>query len=309
MLKLGPWGIAGGKPGDINRNPQRLVRISICITECINALEFMYDDQDGQTTKVGTWGAYKYGGSGWTTHFYDKLCIYISIDIKPGEHVNHVSGTTNKKGVSSLKIITSYRNEYGPYGKQDGTEFSLPLRQGRCEVVAFFCNYGATLESLGVYVRPRKTGSLVQVGPWGGHGGNSTDLVRANMPNRLQRITIHGGERSGERIYGFSYAYIDKKGKKIEVGPWGSTSKGRKREFTMNGDNYVNFISGTHDEYGITSLMFIDFNEDVHGPYGCAAGHAFSLQLPEDGAAVSFFGRAGTNSLVGFGAYVALQDD
>jgi hypothetical protein len=68
MLKLGPWGIAGGKPGDINRNPQRLVRISICITECINALEFMYDDQDGETTKVGTWGAYKYGGNGWTTH-------------------------------------------------------------------------------------------------------------------------------------------------------------------------------------------------------------------------------------------------
>jgi hypothetical protein len=162
--------------------------------------------------------------------------------------------------------------------------------------------------------QPPTTTALSGLGPGGGVCIDPSDeslyvTDRTPTADRLQRITIHGGERSGERIYGFSYAYIDKKGKKIEVGPWGSTSKGRKREFTMNGDNYVNFISGTHDEYGITSLMFIDFNEDVHGPYGCAAGHAFSLQLPEDGAAVSFFGRAGTNSLVGFGAYVALQDD
>jgi hypothetical protein len=46
----------------------------------------MYDDQDGQTTKVGTWGAYKYGGSGWTTHVLTlAFCLRDkSLQLMPG---------------------------------------------------------------------------------------------------------------------------------------------------------------------------------------------------------------------------------
>jgi hypothetical protein len=77
----------------------------------------------------------------------------------------------------------------------------------------------------------------------------------------------------------------------------------------MNEDNYINFISGTHDQYGITSLKFVNSEEEVYGPFGCPSGTAFSVPLPESGAAVGFFGRSGTDGLVGFGAYVAPQED
>uniref|UniRef100_A0ACD5XVU6 Uncharacterized protein n=1 Tax=Avena sativa TaxID=4498 RepID=A0ACD5XVU6_AVESA len=295
-VKVGPWGAPSGQPCDINSlsSPQRLVSISICSNEtpggCINGFSFTYVDQTGRAISSGTWG----------TNFIG--CV-TTIKMNPGEHVNHVSGTANNRGVTSLKLGTN-QTEHGPYGWPSGPEFSVPLRQGKGEVVAFFGHSGDSLKALGVYVPGRKE-SPGKVGPWGGHAGSSRDLLGSNMPERLQSISIRSSERSGGRIYGFSYAYLDHNGQRIHVGPWGSKTKGQKREFTMNEDNYINLVSGTHDEYGITSLKFVNSEEEVYGPFGCPTGTAFSVPLPENGAAVGFFGRAGADTLVGFGAYVA----
>lgn len=101
----------------------------------------------------------------------------MQIYMNQGEHVNDVSGTSNSRGVTSLKIVTNQ-------GCPAGDAFSVPLRQGKNEVVAFFGHSGDTLKSLGVYV-PGAKECPVKVGPWGGHLGSSRDLYASNMPVQL----------------------------------------------------------------------------------------------------------------------------
>jgi hypothetical protein len=101
---------------------------------------------------------------------------------------------------------------------------------------------------------------------------------------------------------------FDKNGQCIRVGPWGSKTKGHKHEFSMNKGNYVNFISGTHDNHGVTLLKFVS-TKDVYGPFGYLIGQPFSVPLQENHALVSFFGYSGGQNLVGFGAYIVSQDD
>lgn len=229
--------------------------------------------------------------------------------MKYGDCLYYVSGSANNTGVTSLMLGTN-RTVHGPFGCRAGTEFSVPLWQGKSDVVAFFGRSGDTLKALGVYVSGRKE-SPAKVGPWSYlNAGSWRDLNTSNMPGQLWTITIRSSERSGGRIYGFSYTYIDQNCQCIHVGPWGSRTKGQEQEFVMEEqDNYITYISGTHDEHGITSLKFVNSKEEVYGPFGCAEGPAFSVPLPENGAAVGFFGRATLDGIVGFGAYVAPQDD
>lgn len=297
-VKIGSWGLPSGKLCDINSysSPQRLISITVYSNEtsggCIVGFSFTYVDQTGGAINVGTWGN-TWGG---------VKTIYMN----QGEHVNDVSGTSNSRGVTSLKIVTN-QGDRGTYGCPAGDAFSVPLRQGKNEVVAFFGHSDDTLKSLGVYV-PGAKECPVKIGPWGGHLGSSRDLYASNMPVQLQSIAVRSSERSGGRVFGFSYNYLDKAGQRISVGPWGSRTKGQQRNIAMNEDNYVTFISGTYDDYGVTSLKF-ESTQDDYGPFGCPVGTAFSVPVRDTGAIVGFFGRSSADGLVGFGAYVVPLDD
>lgn len=87
----------------------------------------------------------------------------------------------------------------------------------------------------------------------------------------LQSIAVRSSERSGGRVFGFSYNDLDKDGQRISVGPWGSRTKGQQRNISMNEDNYITFISGTYDDYGITSLKF-ESTQDDYAPSGARWG-------------------------------------
>lgn len=301
-VKVGPWGASGGKPCDISSQskPQRVESITIYSSELprglIYGFSFVYADQKGEPINVGPWGK-AYTG-------FDK-----TIKMGPGEHINHVSGTADNSGITSLKLGTN-QSEYGPYGCEAGAAFSMPLKQGKGEVVAFFGrSYGDTLQALGVYV-PGKTASPVKAGPWGASSGAPRDINLRNQPVRLESFTVNSTQFNGGRIYGFSFTYVDQNGQSIRVGLWGKAN-GQPQTFSMNEGEYVNSITGTADGYGVTSLK-VTTNQDSYGPFGCRSGTAFSVPLPDNstdvnpnGAVVAFFGRSG-DSLAAIGAYVGV---
>ena len=147
--------------------------------------------------------------------------------------------------------------------------------------------------------------SAVKVGPWGGRGGTPRDISKSSKPHHLESITVRSTDSYGGRINGFSFVYVDVKGQSIPVGTWGSSTKGYEDTITMGHGEYVNQVSGTADEIGVTSLKFATNTGVEYGTYGYPSGTAFSVPLQQgNGDALSFFGRAG-DSLVALGTYVA----
>jgi len=212
-VKVGPWGVQDGNPWDINSQskPQRLESITIYSSEyargCIYGFSFVYVDQQGKH-KVDTRGtAYGTGKD---------------IKMRPGEHLNSVSGTFDDQGITSLKLETN-QTKYNAYGDPTtGEAFSLPLQEGKGEVVAFFGRSGDTLKALGVYV-PGMNGSPVKVGQWGGSGGAPRDISQGTKPAKLESFTVHSTQFVGGRIYGFAFTYVDENGQSFTVSTIGKT--------------------------------------------------------------------------------------
>ncbi|CAM0953246.1 unnamed protein product [Alopecurus aequalis] len=330
-VKLGPWGAPSGKPCDINSfsRPQRLVSMSIWSNEtpggCINGFSFTYIDQKDEPINVDLGGGYRAPCSAANMLFPKKL-IPMSIEwyrggvktikLRDEEFLSHVKGTANGTGVTSLTMVTS-RKTIGPYGWPSGPEFSLPLQHGLPHgggVVAFFGNFEDNLKALGVYVVADRLKRLnyyrrnILVGPWGPLFEPSKYWKLRGSPAQLHSITVRSSERSGGRVYGFAYTCLGKDGETMSMDSDESNTKGLKRVFAMNKDNYITFIGGTYDEYGITSLKFFS-TQDVYGPFGCTIGTPFSVSLQENAAAVSFFGYSSPHSLLSFGADVIPQED
>lgn len=300
-VKVGPWGASDGSPCDISRQskPERLESITIYSSElprgCIYGFSFVYVDQQGRPIPVDTWG-----------NAYGNV---TNIKMGPGEHLNHVSGTFDDYGITSLELKTNL-TKYKPLGYPGREAFSLPLQQGKGEVVAFFGRSGKTLKALGVYV-PGKKDSPVKVGQWGGSSGAPRDINLGTEPVKLDSFTVHSTQYNGGRIYGFSFTYVDQSGHSINVPRWGKAN-GQPQTFSMNEGEYVNSITGTYDSYGVTYLNF-STNQGASHPFGCNSGTTFSVPLPDNGvaddgdsgAAVAFFGSSG-DSLVAIGAYVGV---
>ena len=72
------------------------------------------------------------------------------------EDIIRVSGTTgviyNITVITSLSFHTNKGKTYGPYGRNGGTSFSLPVTKGK--FTGFFGNYGDFLDSFGVILKP-----------------------------------------------------------------------------------------------------------------------------------------------------------
>lgn len=75
----------------------------------------------------------------------------------------------------------------------------------------------------------------------------------------------------------------------------------------MGPGEYVNYVSGTFDNLGVTSLCF-KTNSETYGPYGNPSGTAFSIPLQQGNSqVVAFFGRS-SDCLVAIGTYVAARN-
>nr|AAM18206.1 jacalin-like protein LEM2 [Hordeum vulgare subsp. vulgare] len=299
VMKVGAWGAPDGSPQDINAEsrPQRLESITIYSVESpgvcgIKGFSFKYVDQQGSSVKSAIWGS----NSGNPN----------TIEMREGEQLKLVGGTFDNEGIGSLTLETN-TTKHKTYGYPvQGGEFSLPLPQGKGELVAFFGRSDVTLKALGVYVK----GSPAKVGKWGAKSGAPRDIRPDADPCKLESFTIH----SSERIHGFSFTYLTKSGQAISVPLWGKKA-GEEHTIFMNQSEYVSSITGAYDTYGITFLNF-DTNQGASHTFGrnpSAGTKTFSVPLPDNGAlddaaAVAFFGSSG-DSLVAIGAYVGVAPE
>ncbi|KAM3335103.1 hypothetical protein ACQJBY_029487 [Aegilops geniculata] len=142
VTKVGPWGGNGGKEFDIPEPvPQCLESVTIRSGVVIDSIAFSYVNQVGKKKSLGPWG-----GDGELTDM---------ITFAPLEIVKEVSGTTGTycgdTVVTSLTFVTNVRT-YGPFGKPNGTAFSVPLTD--TNVVGFFVRAGRLVNAIGVYARP-----------------------------------------------------------------------------------------------------------------------------------------------------------
>ncbi|XP_002510454.2 jacalin-related lectin 3 [Ricinus communis] len=143
-ISVGPWGGQNGVRWDdgISNSVRQVI---ICHGAAVDSIQFEYD-------KKGTsvWSE-KHGGTG---------CIKIN-KVKfdyPDEYLVSVSGhygsVVEYYGpvlVRSLMFQTN-RRKYGPFGIQQGTQFSFPLTGG--QVVGFHGRSSWYLDSIGVYLKP-----------------------------------------------------------------------------------------------------------------------------------------------------------
>lgn len=142
VTKIGTWGGNGGNEFGIPESvPRHLESVTIRSGVVIDSIAFSYVDQAGKKQTLGPWG-----GDGELTD---------TITFAPLEIVKEVSGTTGTFGgdtvVTSLTFVTNVRT-YGPFGKPNGTTFSVPLMD--TNVVGFFVRAGRLVNAIGVYARP-----------------------------------------------------------------------------------------------------------------------------------------------------------
>ncbi|TVU46646.1 hypothetical protein EJB05_06195, partial [Eragrostis curvula] len=142
VAKLGTWGGDGGSNHDITVAPRRLESITTHSGDVVDSIAFAYRDRDKILQTAGPWGGK--GGNEKT------------ISLGPSEFVTEVVGTVGQKGklhvVTSLKFVTN-RDAYGPFGKAEGTAFSVPVLNNG-SIVGFFARAGDYLDAVGFYILP-----------------------------------------------------------------------------------------------------------------------------------------------------------
>lgn len=88
------------------------------------------------------------------------LCSFLQIHLDPEEFIVKVSGTFHPCAwdksipnvVSSLTLVTNTGKTHGPFGKQIGADFHVPMGSNS-RIVGFFAHGGNYIEAIGAYVR------------------------------------------------------------------------------------------------------------------------------------------------------------
>lgn len=310
LAKIGPWGGNGGQTHDVVVAPKRLESVAIRSGAVVNSLAFTYRGHDGQQHVAGPWGDPAAGSARTDT-----------VQLGSSEFLTGVGGTTgpfvDASGdvvVTSLTLITN-ASSYGPFGQGGGTPFQIPM-WGKGSIVGFFGRAESYINAVGVYVNPdqeameeelvgsREPG-VTKIGPWGRDGNqeDARDIDLETGPYRLESVTVS----CGAVINSLSFSYIDFKGDKHDVGPWGTPSE-KSYKIVLDPLELVQGISGTVESDGaspgvITSLAIATNHCRAYGPFGRGGGTPFSEAAETDGCVVGFFGSAGSR-LEALGVYI-----
>lgn len=141
LVKIGPWGeLRPQNLKDINDTPTHLIKIIIRHSRCIESIRFWYI-ANGVAKWSSTWGS----DSGSTAQ----------IELGTHHYLRAISGHYGYYRcyivIRSLTFVSTM-GTHGPYGQEEGTAFSLPVKDGK--VVAFFGRAGQWLDALGFYLMP-----------------------------------------------------------------------------------------------------------------------------------------------------------
>ncbi|PUZ45147.1 hypothetical protein GQ55_8G199000 [Panicum hallii var. hallii] len=137
MIAVGPFGGNQGAFHDMTGTSKRLQSVTVHSTKNgaggqINGISFSYENDQGSTTSVDTWGT------------------AAGIQATVSAYLANLSGTFDNN-IKSLKFISSNGDPLGSFGDPAaGKEFSIPMHKGA--IVGFFAHSSAVLNSLGAYV-------------------------------------------------------------------------------------------------------------------------------------------------------------
>ncbi|KAI3779059.1 hypothetical protein L2E82_08517 [Cichorium intybus] len=138
---IGPWGGSDGENWSFKAEG-KITKIIISHGECIDSIGFASQDEDGNNLHSQPYGGF--GG--------DYTEVHIDIDV---EELNGISGTIGwfdgKIVVTSLAFTTNV-NKFGPFGRENGTHFSLPI--SKASFAGFYGRSSDYLHAIGVYLRP-----------------------------------------------------------------------------------------------------------------------------------------------------------
>ncbi|XP_072954510.1 agglutinin alpha chain-like [Typha angustifolia] len=140
ISKMGPSGGSGGGAREMNVDGvSRINKLIVRHGGAIDAIRIMFE-RNGQPEWTPMWGG---SGGGFT-----------EINLGPDEHLISVEGHYGKFQdwllIRSLTFVSN-RHTYGPYGRQEGTSFSLPADNG--QIVGFHVRSGKYIDAIGTYVR------------------------------------------------------------------------------------------------------------------------------------------------------------
>ncbi|CAL4979885.1 unnamed protein product [Urochloa decumbens] len=135
----------------------------------------------------------------------------------------------------------------------------------------------------------------VKVGPWGGSGGAPYDISNAELPERLESLTVYANDDFVQTI---AFSYIDQAGRRHNVGPWGGDA-GKTKHLVFGPLETVKEIYGATGNFKginvVTTLTIVTNVGKTYGPYRKqAAGNIpFHIAAPSNHSIVGFDGRVG----------------
>ncbi|KAF8410537.1 hypothetical protein HHK36_003068 [Tetracentron sinense] len=319
-ISVGPWGGQDGIPWD-DGTYSTVRQLVITYSAGIDSIQIEYDKKGNSV-----WSE-RHGGNGGVRTDRIKLDY-------PNEFFISISGYYGSDtvwGPVFVRSLTFQSNKqtYGPFGAQQGTQFSLPMSRGK--IVGFHGRCSWYLDSIGVYLKPIQqqippkalvpaqnivvnkpatqpfdsdaesnwkevpyppitARHAVSYGPWGGNGGMTFDDGVYTGVREVQ-LTRNGGISSIKVCY-------DRNGQAI----WGNKNGGSSgiRMDKIAFDFPSEILTQITGYYGSTILMgptivkslTFHTNKRKYGPFGKEQGISFSSDSKE-GRIVGFHGRKG----------------
>ncbi|KAA8537086.1 hypothetical protein F0562_029564 [Nyssa sinensis] len=269
---VGPFGGKGGAAWDdgIHSTVRQLI---IYKGSVVDSIQIEYDD-NGQSK----WSP-KHGESDAGERNVVKLEY-------PDEFLISISGyctddDSHRTVVRSL-TIQSNRNQYGPFGTEDGKYFSTQSNSGKITGLHGRC--GLCLDSIGAYFNPDLS---ISIGPFGGSGGNQWN---DGVYTTIRQLIIH----HGAVVESIQIEY-DKNGRFHWSDKHGESEGGQRNLVKLDyPDEFLISLSGycTEDsDSAVVRSLTIQSNKNIYGPYGIEEGKYFSTLT--SGKIIGFHGRSG----------------
>ncbi|KAI3979870.1 hypothetical protein MKX01_042524 [Papaver californicum] len=276
----------------------------------IDSVKFEYHDNSG----TSFWSQ-KHGGSGGFKT--DKLKLDF-----PDEYLKSISGyygSINDWSPVFIRSLTieSNRKKYGPFGSQQGTQFSCPATSIASKIVGFHGHSSWYLTAIGVYLKPLEDQQNQQ------HIRPSMALMSSQLTsqNFVSDFSTHdhtkgfrvvqGGSGNFQDNFNSSSQYESSRSSSnfegvISYGPWGGNGGSMFDDEVYTGIRQINLTRNS------TALVSIEILYDRNGQpiwgnkNGGAGGKklekvrvlfvfrtSFSSSYTQDGMVIGFHGRGG----------------
>ncbi|KAG8388374.1 hypothetical protein BUALT_Bualt02G0119300 [Buddleja alternifolia] len=145
---VGPWGGPGGNPWDDGTyDGVRVITLRYSPTGCIDSMQVIYDKHNKP------FSAPKHGGTGGPDTAQIVLRFPEEILTKVTGYYSALPGYVDTPVIRSLTFWTNM-GAYGPYGPEQGTNFSVSLEDEK--IVGFIGRSGGYLDAIGFHLARAK---------------------------------------------------------------------------------------------------------------------------------------------------------